>query len=110
MRTVSTGNNLVAATTTTIYTVPTGYYAKCTLLHTCNSVANKHISFAWYRSSIATTIDIVSQQVIATRTTLDLLANSQSFVMEENDYLTATSEAGSVMSVITTFELYRKGE
>jgi hypothetical protein len=110
MKAVSTGNNLVANTTTTIFTVPKGYYAKCILLHTCNTSPSKHISFNWYKASTATNINIVAEQVLSARTTLDLLTNSQCFVLEEDDYVTAFSEAGATMSVITTFELYRKGE
>ena len=110
MRTVSTGLNLTAATLTTVYTVPTGYYAKCILLHTCNTAPSKHISFNWYRNSTATTVAVVSEQVLSARTTLDLLTNSQCFLMEEGDYLTALTETGATMSIIATFELYRKGE
>jgi len=110
MKTLSTGYNLTAATLTTVYTVPTGYYAKCILLHTCNTSPSKHISFSWYRASTATTIAVVSEQVLAARTTLDLLTNSQCFVMEEGDYITSITEAGATMSIVATFELYRKGE
>jgi hypothetical protein len=52
----------------------------------------------------------VSEQVLAARTTLDLLTNSQCFVMEEGDYITSITEAGATMSIVATFELYRKGE
>ena len=110
MKTLSTGLNLTANTLTTVYTVPTGYYAKCILLHTANTSLSKHISFSWYRASTATTIAVVSEQVLAARTTLDLLTNSQCFVMEEGDYITSITEAGATMSIVATFELYRKGE
>jgi hypothetical protein len=30
--------------------------------------------------------------------------------MEEGDYITVLSEAGATMSIVATFELYRKGE
>jgi hypothetical protein len=110
MKTLSTGYNLTAATLTTVFTVPTGYYAKCILLHTANTTPSKHISFSWYRAATATTIAVVSEQVLSARTTLDLLTNSQCFVMEEGDYITSITEAGATMSIVATFELYRKGE
>ena len=110
MKPVSTGLNLTANTLTTVYTVPTGYYAKCILLHTCNTSPSKHISFNWYKASTSTSIAVVSEQVLAARTTLDLLTNNQCFVMEEGDYITVLSEAGATMSIVATFELYRKGE
>jgi len=80
------------------------------LLHICNTSPSKHISFSWHRASTSTTITVVSEQVLSAKTTLDLLTNSQCFVMEEGDYITSISEAGATMSIIATFELYRKGE
>jgi hypothetical protein len=84
--------------------VPTGYYAKCVLLHVCNTSPSKHISFSWYDASAATSTLIVSEQVLSARTTLTLISDTQYFVMEEGDYITATSEAGATMSVLATFE------
>jgi hypothetical protein len=104
MRPISVSKNLTAATATTLYTVPTGYYAKCVLVHACNTSPSKHISFSWYDASTATTTLIVSEQVLSARTTLSLISETQYFVMEEGDYLTATSEAGSTFSVLATFE------
>jgi len=105
VRPVSVGKNLTANTATTLYTVPTGYYAKCSLLHVCNTSPSKHISFSWYDASAATSILIVSEQVLSARTTLTLFSDTQYFVMEEGDYITATSEAGATMSVLATFEI-----
>ena len=104
MRPVSVSKNLTANTATTLYTVPTGYYAKCVLLHVCNTSPSKHISFSWYDASATTTTLIVSEQVLSARTTLTLISDTQYFVMEEGDYITATSEAGATMSVLATFE------
>ena len=105
MRPVSISKNLTANTATTLYTVPTGYYAKCVLIHACNTSPSKHISFSWYDASASTSTLIVSEQVLSARTTLTLISDTQYFVMEEGDYLTATSEAGSTMSVLATFEI-----
>jgi len=104
MRPVSVSKNLTANTATTLYTVPTGYYARCVLLHVCNTSPSKHISFSWYDASTATTTLIVSEQVLSARTTLTLISDTQYFVMEEGDYITATSEAGATMSVLATIE------
>ena len=105
MRPVSISKNLTANTATTLYTVPTGYYAKCVLIHACNTSPSKHISFSLYDASTATSTLIVSEQVLSARTTLTLISDTQYFVMEEGDYLTATSESGSTMSVLVTFEI-----
>lgn len=105
MRAVSIGANLTANTTTTLYTVPTGYYAKCVLLHASNNTAaNKHISFSWYDSSASVSIPITTEYTLTAKTTLAEVDLNQYFVMEEGDYITAISETGSTISVIATFE------
>ena len=107
MRPVSVGKNLTAATATTLYTVPTGYYAKCTLLHVTNSTAsNKHISLSWYDSSLTTSIPVTFEYTINSKTNFDPITELQNFILEEGDYITATSETGATMSVVGTFELY----
>lgn len=106
MRPISVGNNLTAATATTLYTVPTGYYASCVHLHIANSSSsNKHISISWYDTSSSLSIPINFETTITSKTSFDAITSSQYFVMEEGDYITATSESGSTMSIIATFEL-----
>lgn len=104
MRALSVGANLTAATNTTLYTVPTGYYAKVTLLRAANATAsNKHITFDWVDSSASTTYSVVYQQVISSKTTQDW-GNTVYFVMEEGDQLKATSESASTFAVVVTIE------
>ena len=106
MRPVSVGKVLAAATATTLYTVPTGYYANCVHLHVANSTSsNKHISISWYDTSASLSIPITFETTISSKTSFDAITSSQYFVMEEGDYITATSEAGSTMSIIGTFEV-----
>ena len=106
MRPISVGKVLTANTATTLYTVPTGYYATCTLLHATNSTAsNKHISFYWYDASATTSIPLTFEYTITSKSNFDPITDVQSFVMEEGDYITATSEIGSTMSVVGTFEV-----
>ena len=105
MRPLSVGRNLTAATTTTLYTVPTGYYARCVLLHASNNgTSNKHISFSWYDSSAAATIQITTEFTLSAKSTLAEIDVNQYFVLEEGDYITTISESGSTISVIATFE------
>ena len=105
MRPISVGKVLTAATATTLYTVPTGYYAKCILLHVTNSTAsNKHISLTWYDSSASLSVPITFEYTISAKTNFDPITDTQFFVMEEGDYITATSETGATMSVTGTFE------
>ena len=105
MRPISVGKNLTANTATTLYTVPTGYYSKFVLLHVCNSTAsNKHISVSWYDSSASLSIPIIFEYTISSKSILAAIDSNQYIVLEEGDYITATSETGSTISVVTTFE------
>jgi hypothetical protein len=105
VRPLSVGSNLTAATATTLYTVPTGYYARCVLLHASNNgTSNKHISFSWYDSSAAATIPITTEFTLSAKSTLAEIDVNQYFVLEEGDYITTISESGSTISVIATFE------
>ena len=106
MRPVSVGKNLTAATATTLYTVPTGYYARCVLIHAANATAsNKHITLSWYDASASTSIYITFEYTLSAKTSLATIDLTKYIVMEEGDYLTATSETGSTISVIATFEI-----
>lgn len=106
MRPVSVGTNLTAATATTLYTVPTGYYAKCVLIHVTNTTSsNKHISVSWYDSSASLSIPVLFEYTITSKSILAAIDLNQYIAMEEGDYLTATSETGSTISIITTFEV-----
>ena len=61
MRPVSVGVSPTAAILTTVYTVPTGYYAKFTVMYVHNTGGStKHITVQWYDASTATTYDILT--------------------------------------------------
>jgi hypothetical protein len=106
MRSVSVGKVLAAATATTLYTVPTGYYANCVHLHVANSTAStKHISISWYDTSASLSIPITFETTISSKTSFDAITSNQYFVMEESDYITVTSETGATMSIVGTFEI-----
>ncbi len=104
MRAISVGANLTANTLTTLYTVPTGYYAKVVLLRAANaSSSTKHITFDWTDTSASATYSVVYQQAISSKTTQDWGGTSY-FVMEEGDILKATSESASTFAVAITVE------
>ena len=110
MKAVSTGNVLTAATQTTIFTVPTGYYAKWNLCYVVNHTGNnKYIDVVWYDSSTVTEVHVFDNYVL-TATQSVTFGNGNYVVLEEGDQVRALSEAGSTMNTINTFELYRKGE
>ena len=110
MKPVSTGNVLTAATQTTIFTVPTGYYARWPLCYVVNhSGNNKFIDIVWYDASTATEVYVLDGYVLST-TQFIKFNDGAYIVLEEGDQVRATSETGSTMNIINTFELYRKGE
>jgi hypothetical protein len=110
MKAVSTGTILTAGTKTTVYTVPTGYYAKWVLCYVVNTTGNnKHIDALWYDSSTSTEIHILDNYVLSP--TQFIKFNDGAYVvLEEGDQVRLESESGSTMNAVNTFELYRKGE
>lgn len=110
MKAISTGHNLTAGTKTTVYTVPTGYYAKWNLSYVTNATGqNKTVTVLWY--DFSTTTEIIILQGYTLSPTQFVKFNDGAYVvLEEGDEVRITSEAGSTMATTNTFELYRKGE
>ena len=105
MRPVSVGINPTANTLTTVYTVPTGYYAKFTVMYIHNTGGStKHITVQWYDASAATTIDILTSYNLTSKEYLEF--NGVGYiVLEEGDRIQLTTEAASSFSFIATFEV-----
>ena len=105
MRPVSVGVNPTAATLTTVYTVPTGYYAKFTVMYIHNTGGNtKHITVQWYDASASSTLDILTAYNLTTKQYLQFDGVAY-IVLEEGDRLQITTEASSTFSFIATFEV-----
>lgn len=108
MRQVSVGNNLTAATKTTVYTVPTGYYALWNLCYVVNhSGNNKTIDVFWYDKSTNIEVKVLDNYVLSPSQYLKFDGGAY-IVLEEGDQVRCESEASSDMSAINTFELFRK--
>jgi len=109
MREVSVGNNLTANVKTTVYTVPTGYYAKWNLCYVVNHTGNnKVIDAIWYDKSANAEIRVLDNYILSP-TQFVKFDGGAYVVMEEGDEVRLMSETGSDMSAINTFELVRKG-
>jgi len=109
MREVSVGNNLTANVKTTVYTVPTGYYAKWNLCYVVNHTGNnKYVDAVWYDKSANTEIRVLDNYILSP-TQFVKFDGGAYVVMEEGDEVRLMSETGSDMSAINTFELVRKG-
>ena len=105
MRPVSVGISPTAATLTTVYTVPTGYYAKFTVMYIHNTGGStKHITVAWNDASASTSYDILTQYNFTSKQYLQF-DGSAYIVLEEGDKIQITTEAGSTFSFLATFEV-----
>lgn len=108
MREISVGLNLVADTLTTVYTVPTGYYAKWNLLYLFNGTGStKHCTVYWTDASASTNIYVLNQNTVSSKEYLRIDGGAY-VVLEEGDTIKMQSEAGSSFSAICTFEVIKK--
>ena len=104
MRALSVGISPTAAVDTTVYTCPTGYYAKFTVMYIHNTGAStKHITVQWFDASANSTLDILTQYSFTSKTYLQFDGGAY-IVFEEGDKLKITTESGSSFSFIATFE------
>jgi hypothetical protein len=105
MRPISVGVSPVAATLTTVYTVPTGYYAKFTVMYIHNTGGStKHITVQWYDASTAATYDILTSYDFTSKLYLQFDGNAY-VVLEEGDRIQITTQSASTFSFIATFEV-----
>ena len=105
MRPISVGSRPTAATLTTLYTVPLGYYAKLvTFLATNETASNKHVSLEWYDASTTQTYQLVYQFAITSKGYL-LLGAPTYVVLEEGDILRVLTESASTFSVCVTLDI-----
>jgi hypothetical protein len=105
VRPVSVGLNPTANTLTTVYTVPTGYYAKFTVMYIHNTGGStKHITVQWYDASSATTLDILTNYDFTSKQYLQFDGNAY-IVLEEGDRIQITTQSASSFSFIATFEV-----
>lgn len=106
-RPISIGLNLSSGTAVTVYTVPTGYYAKWNLMYLFNnSGSTKSISAYWRDSSASTNIYVHNGTIAAGSYARQ--DGGAYVVLEEGDTVVMQDEAGSSFSTICTFELFKK--
>lgn len=104
MRALSVGVSPAAAVDTTVYTCPTGYYAKFTVMYIHNTSGNtKHITVQWFDASANSTIDILTAYDFTSKQYLQF-DGSAYIVLEEGDKIKITTQSASSFSFIATFE------
>jgi hypothetical protein len=106
-RPVSVGVNLTANTLTTLYTVPTGYYAKWNLMYLFNNTGSTKSITAYWTDHSASADIYVHNGTIAAGSYVRMDGGAY-VVLEEGDTVKMQSEAGSTFSTICTFELHKK--
>lgn len=107
MRPVSVGTVLTPNVKTTVYTVPTGYYALWNFSYAVNhSILNKTIDMIWYDASANSELYLLDNYVLLP-TQFIKFEGSSYIVLEEGDQVRAMGELGSSMNVLNTFELHR---
>lgn len=105
MRELSVGATPTAGSTSTLYTVPTGYRALWNLSYIHNtSGSTKHITLTWYDSSAAVSYDVLSQYNFNSKDYLKFDGGAY-VVLEEGDQVKVTPEASSTFTVLLTFVL-----
>ena len=105
MRPISVGLSPTANTLTTVYTVPTGYYAKFNVMYIHNTGGStKHITVQWYDASTATAYDILTEYDFTSKLYLQFDGNAY-IVLEEGDRIQITTQSASTFSFIATFEV-----
>lgn len=108
MREYSVGTILTDTTKTTIYTVPTGYYAKWNLCYVVNhSGNNKAIDVIWYDASANQEYYILDGYIL-TATQFVKFDGGAFVVLEEGDQIRAQGETGSLFHLVNTVEQIRK--
>ena len=104
MRAISVGVSPTAAVDTTVYTCPTGYYAKFTVMYIHNTGGStKHITVQWFDASANSTLDILTQYDFTSKNYLQFDGNAY-IVLEEGDKIKITTQSASSFSFIATFE------
>ena len=104
MRALSVGVSPTAAVDTTVYTCPTGYYAKFTVMYIHNTGGStKHITVQWFDASANSTLDILTAYDFTSKQYLQFDGNAY-IVLEEGDKIKITTQSASTFSFIATFE------
>ena len=104
MRPLSVGVSPTAATLTTVYTAPAGYYSKFTVMYIHNTGGStKTITVQWVDASAGATYDILTDYSFTSKAYLQFNGSAY-IVLDEGDTIKITTESGSTFSFIATFE------
>lgn len=107
-RSTSVGLNLAAGVETMVYRVPVGYTAEWELLYFHNTTSSaKAITVEWHDDSANIDVPILSSYPSPGKEYFKFDGGAR-VVLDENDEVQVTTEAGSNFAIICTFILERK--
>ena len=101
----SIGKNLTAGVSNTLFTVPTGYEARVTMLFVANGTGSTAgYSASWHDGSVIT---FQANKSLGDGQYDQFGGEGAFLVMTEGDYLTVTPDAGSTFTAIVSFMLVK---
>jgi hypothetical protein len=107
-RPYSVGTILSDTTKTTLYKVPTGYYAKWNLCYVVNhSGNNKVIDIIWYDKAKNTEFYVLDNYSLSP-TQFVKFDGGAYVVLEEGDEIRGQADSSATFHILNTFELIRK--
>lgn len=106
----SIGKNLTAGISNTIFTVPTGYEAKVTMVFVTNNTGStKSFTASWWHDGVE--IQFAAAKSLGSKDFIQFGGEFGDFmIMQEGDYMTMTPEAGSTFTTIASFILHKRDE
>ena len=108
MKPVSVGKNLVAATKTTMFTVPEEYQASWNLLYANNGTTSaKHFTAWWYDKSADTEVIILFEYNLSAKAFLKF--DGAYIILEAGDEIRVQIETGATNAAcVVTLDLEKK--
>jgi hypothetical protein len=101
----SVGKNLTAGVSNTLFTVPTGYEARVTMLFVANGTGSTAgYSAAWHDGEVIT---FQANKSLGSGAYDQFGGEGAFLVMTEGDYLTVTPDPASVFTSIVSFKLIK---
>jgi hypothetical protein len=104
----SVGKPLTAGAANTLFIVPAGYKAEVSLLFISNHTGNNKTISAYWQHAHDAAHQIIIIDGYSLAATEFIKFDGSTIVMQSGDSIVLTPEAGSNMSAIVTFDLYKE--
>jgi uncharacterized protein YjlB len=104
----SVGKLLTAGAATTLFTVPNGFKAEVSLLFISNHTGNNKTISAYWQHAHDPSHQIIIIDGYQLAATEFIKFDGSTIIMQAGDSIVLTAQAGSAMSAIATFNLYKE--